>query len=59
MICKKILENDNLSLWGLDEVDLEEGLKIEVSNFVLVTNSEEFGKCCIWKNASLERWVKA
>jgi hypothetical protein len=58
LICN-ILVSYNLSLWGLDEVDLEEGLEVQVSNLIIVTNTEEFGECCIWKNASLERWVKA
>jgi len=40
-------------------VHLEEGLEVQVSNLILVTNSEELGECCVRENASLERWVKA
>jgi hypothetical protein len=35
-------------------VHLEEGLEVQVSNLILVANTEELGECCIWENASLE-----
>jgi hypothetical protein len=40
-------------------VDLEEGLEVEISHLILVTNSEKLGECCVRENASLERWIKA
>ena len=48
----------NLSLW-FDEVNLQEGLEVEVCDLILVRDSEQLGKCRVWKNASLEVGVEA
>jgi hypothetical protein len=47
-----------LSLW-FDEVNLQEGLEVEVCDFIFVGNSKQLGKCRVWKNASLEVWIEA
>ena len=53
------LNESLLSVLNLEEVNLEELLEVEVSDFSLVVHSEELGKCCVREDSASEGWVEA
>jgi len=55
LLVTKTLSNDN----RLDEVDLEEGLEVEVGDLLPILHTEELGELGIRENAALEVGVKA
>ena len=44
---------------GLDEVDLQERLEVQVRHLILVSDAEKLRECGIREDAALERGVEA